>query len=106
VAITYNELPNVLQVPTLAVTRSDGQDYVTVSQNGKRSQRAVTTGLVSGGQTQITNGLSRGELVVVTVPTRTATRSTPNNATTGNRLGGGGGFVGGGGGGLGPPGGG
>ena len=31
VAITYNELPNVLQVPSLAVTRSNGQSFVTVS---------------------------------------------------------------------------
>jgi macrolide-specific efflux system membrane fusion protein len=104
VAITYNELPNVLEVPTLAVTRSNGQDYVTVSQNGKHSQRAVTTGLVSGGQTQITSGLSRGDLVVVTIPTVSGNGATPNNATTGNRgggFGGGGGFVGGGGGGFG-----
>ena len=82
VAITYNQLDNVLQVPTLAITRSNGQAYVTVSQNGKKSQRAVATGISSGGQTQITSGLSRGDLVVVTVPTQTGgTQGT----TTGNR---------------------
>ncbi|MCU1448838.1 MAG: secretion protein HlyD, partial [Acidimicrobiales bacterium] len=102
VAITYNELPNALEVPTLAVTRTNGQDYVTVSQNGTHSQRAVTTGIVSGGQTQITSGLTRGELVVVTIPTATANGATPNNTATGNRVGGfggTGGFGGGGGGG-------
>jgi membrane fusion protein, macrolide-specific efflux system len=98
VAITYNELPNALQVPTLAVTRTNGQDHVTVSQNGTHSQRAVTTGLVSGGQTQITSGLTRGELVVVAIPTQSGNGATPNNATTGNRGGGFGGFGGGGGG--------
>ena len=97
-AITYNQLDNVLQVPTLAITRTNGQDYVTVSQNGKHSRRAVTTGLTSGGQTQITNGLTRGELVVVSIPTRVAGGATSNNATTGNRgFGGGGGGLGGGG---------
>jgi multidrug efflux pump subunit AcrA (membrane-fusion protein) len=94
VAITYNQLSNVLQVPTLAITRSNGQSAVTVSQNGKKSQRTVTTGITSGGFTQITDGLSRGELVVVTIPTQVANR---NGGTTGNRTGGGGGVGGGGG---------
>ncbi len=47
VSITYNQLTNVLQVPTLALTRTNGQTYVTVDQGGKKSQRAVTTGITS-----------------------------------------------------------
>jgi macrolide-specific efflux system membrane fusion protein len=97
VAITYNELTNVLEVPTLAITRSNGSSFVTVSENGQKSQKAVTTGITSGGFTQITGGLTRGELVVVTIPTQIA------NAANGNRTGGaggGGGFGGGGGGGF------
>jgi len=102
VAITYNQLDNVLQVPSLAITRANGQEFVTATENGKRTQRAVTTGLVAGGQTQITGGLTRGELVVVTVPGRIAGgngngNGANRNATNGNR-----GFNGGGG----PPGGG
>jgi hypothetical protein len=70
-----------------------------VSANGTKSQRAVTTGVTSGGFTQITGGLSRGDLVVVTIPTQVA--NAVNNATrTGGAGGrsGGGGFGGGGGG--------
>jgi hypothetical protein len=110
VAIVYNQLDSVLQVPSLAITRSNGQEFVTVTENGKRSQRAVTTGLVSGGQIQITSGLTRGELIVVTVPGRVAGGNGGGNgngnAGTANANrglnGGGGGFNGGGG----PPGGG
>jgi macrolide-specific efflux system membrane fusion protein len=98
VAIAYNQLDNVLQVPTLAISRSNGQSYVTVSQNGKKSQRAVTTGISSGGVTQITGGLTRGDLVVVTIPTQTGgTQNTTGNGANGGA--GGGGFRGGGGGG-------
>jgi len=93
VSITYNQLTNVLEVPTLAITRTNGAAYVTVSQNGQKSQRAVTTGVTSGGFTQITGGLNRGELVVVTIPTQIA-----NAANNANRTGGTGGFGGGGGG--------
>jgi multidrug efflux pump subunit AcrA (membrane-fusion protein) len=102
VAITYNQLTNVLQVPTLAVTRSNGQSFVTVSENGKKSQRAVTTGITSGGFTQITSGLSRGQLVVVTIPTQ-ATGNNSGSRTNGGGGGGLGGFRGGGGGGSGGP---
>src|SRR5207237_4931108 len=96
-ASTYNQLDNVLQVPTLAITRSNGQAYVTVSQNGKKSQRAVTTGISTGGQTQITSGLTRGELVVETIPTQTTgtqgTNTGTRTGTGGGGFGGGGGFV-------------
>jgi hypothetical protein len=96
VSITYNQLTNVLEVPTLAITRSNGAEYVTVSQNGSKTQRAVTTGVTSGGFTQITGGLTRGELVVVTIPTQIANAA--NNANRTGGAGGGGGLGGGGGG--------
>jgi hypothetical protein len=103
VAITYNQLTNVLQVPTLAITRTNGTSFVTVSENGSKSQKAVTTGITSGGFTQITGGLTRGELVVVTVPTQVANAANNSGRTggAGGGLGGGGGFRGGGGGGAG-----
>jgi hypothetical protein len=102
VSITYNQLTNVLEVPTLAITRSNGAQSVTVSENGNKTQRAVTTGVTSGGFTQITGGLNRGELVVVTVPTQIANAASNANrtgGTGGTGGGGGGGFRGGGGGG-------
>ncbi|MFI5099819.1 MAG: efflux RND transporter periplasmic adaptor subunit, partial [Actinomycetes bacterium] len=66
-AITYKQVSNVLVVPTLAVTRSGGKSYVTVDKNGTRSQQEITTGLSSGGSTQVVSGLSEGDTVVVAV---------------------------------------
>ncbi|MBV8981034.1 MAG: biotin/lipoyl-binding protein [Acidimicrobiia bacterium] len=102
VSITYNQLTNVLEVPTLAITRTNGAEYVTVSEAGKKSQRAVTTGVTSGGFTQITGGVARGELVVVTIPTQIANAANNASRTGGSGtggFGGGGGFRTGGGGG-------
>lgn len=96
VEITYNRLDNVVQVPSLAVRRANGQAFVTVSQGGKKIRRAVATGLVSRGRTQITSGLRPGEQVVVAVPTQ----SNAENGTQqqrGDGFGGGGGPHGGGG---------
>jgi len=88
VSIIYRELSNVLVVPTLAVTRTNGNAYVTVDKNGVKSQRIITVGLSSGGSTQVASGLSNGEIVVVPVP---ATRSGGTRGTGGI---GGGGFGG------------
>jgi len=68
VAITYQELPDVVQVPVAAVTRANGKSSVTVSANGKKSVRPIVTGITAGGQVQVTSGLSAGESVVVTIP--------------------------------------
>jgi hypothetical protein len=98
VAIVYNQLDNVIQVPSLAITRDNGQASVVVLANGKKTKTAVTTGLVAGGQTQVTQGLTAGQQIVITIPTVT---NRPAGAT-GNTGGGfGGRFPGGG-----PPGGG
>lgn len=68
VAITYQELPDVVQVPAAAVTRSNGQSSVTVSAGGKKSSRSVVTGITAGGQVQVTSGLAPGDQVIVSVP--------------------------------------
>jgi hypothetical protein len=94
VSIVYQQLPNVIQVPTLAVTQTNGQSFVTVSAAGKKTKRAVTTGVTSGGQVQITSGLKAGEVVVVAIPSAATPRG--SNGNTGNRPAGG--FFGGGGG--------
>jgi multidrug efflux pump subunit AcrA (membrane-fusion protein) len=104
VDITYNQLANVLRVPSAAVTQTNGVSFVTLTQNGKKVQRAVTTGIVAGGQTQILSGLSAGDQVTITITTRAA-GSTNTNGTTGNRTVGGGAGGGFGGGTGGPPGG-
>jgi membrane fusion protein, macrolide-specific efflux system len=98
VSIIYKQLSNVLVVPTLAVTRSNGNAYVTLTKNGVSSQRLITVGLSSGGSTQVVSGLADRDTVVVKVATA---RSGGTGRTGGGDAGGGGG----GGGGFGPPGG-
>jgi hypothetical protein len=84
-AIVYAEKANVLAVPITAVTQSGGQSYVTVSNNGKQSKQAVTTGTTSGAQIEITGGLNEGDQVVVTIPNfgrnRTGTNGNSNNSS-------------------------
>jgi multidrug efflux pump subunit AcrA (membrane-fusion protein) len=72
--IDVQSVKNVIQVPSRAVTTgSDGQATVVVASDGTasgpRETRDVTTGLVSGGQTQIVSGLRAGEHVVISLPT-------------------------------------
>ena len=67
VSIIYRQLSNVLVVPTLAVTRADGNAYVTVDKNGAKSKHLITVGLRSGGSTQVVSGLNSGDTVVVPV---------------------------------------
>jgi multidrug efflux pump subunit AcrA (membrane-fusion protein) len=92
VSIIYRVLSNVLVVPTLAVTRANGNAYVTIDQNGVKSQRQITAGLSSGGSTQVVSGLASGDTVVVPVLTARS------GGTSGGGSGGGfgGGFRGGG----------
>jgi macrolide-specific efflux system membrane fusion protein len=89
--VTYRTLPNVLAVPTNAIARSNGGSSVTVSANGAKTSRVVTTGISSGGQTQITSGLSSGDQVVVVVPTRRTTGTGTNGNGGSFRPNGGGG---------------
>ena len=116
VSLIVKQLSNVTTVPTTALHFTSSGAVVYELVNGKQVAHAVTTGMTSGGQTQITSGLSVGTEVVVPV-TRTGgtTGGTTGNGGRGGGFGGGGfgggGFGGGGfgGGGLpagGPPGGG
>jgi hypothetical protein len=89
VSIIYKQLSNVLVVPSLAVTRTNGNAYVTLDQNGVKSQHQITVGLSSGGSTQVVSGLASGDTVVVRVP---VARTGGTNGTGGF---GGGGFGGG-----------
>lgn len=96
VDITYNQLENVVQVPSLAVTDRNGTSFVTLVNGTRRSQQPVKTGLSSGGQTQITSGLTDGQEVVISIPTG-APQGATRTGTAGGGFGGGG-FGGGGGG--------
>ena len=68
VSIIYNQLKDVLAVPAAAVGPGpDGKSVVTVMVHGRQVQKDVTTGLTTGGLTQITGGLTAGEPVVVNI---------------------------------------
>jgi multidrug efflux pump subunit AcrA (membrane-fusion protein) len=90
--ITVNEKQDVVQVSSLAITNTNGVSTVVVAKNGTTTgpteTRTVTTGLVSGGQTEITSGLQAGESVIISI--------TRPGAATGGGNGGGNGFPGGG----------
>jgi len=97
VTITYQELPGVLQVPTVAVSRSAGQTFVTVSAGGRRVQRPITTGMAANGAVQVTSGLAAGDQVVVTTPVASTGASTSTGGAGRSGVGGdvGGGDIGG-----------
>lgn len=66
--VTVGDVPNVLVVPTLAITIASGSTAVTVVQSGRHIVRPVTTGRVFGDTIEITKGLTQGETVVVAAP--------------------------------------
>jgi macrolide-specific efflux system membrane fusion protein len=67
-AIDTNTRNDVLQVPTRAVTTTNGGSTVTVRDNGRDETRTVKTGLTANGMTEITAGLKEGEQVVIQLP--------------------------------------
>jgi macrolide-specific efflux system membrane fusion protein len=83
VSIIYNQLTGVLAVPTAAVRPSGGRTVVYTMVHGRQVARPVTIGLTTGGQTQITSGLTAGERVVVAIP-RDAGRGSRGNSGGGN----------------------
>ncbi len=97
VSIIYHQLTDVLAVPAAAVRPSGGRTVVYTIVHGRQVARPVTIGLTTGGQTQITSGLTAGERVVVPIP-RDAGGGSPGNSGGGNifLFGPGGGFPGGG----------
>jgi peptidoglycan hydrolase-like protein with peptidoglycan-binding domain len=94
--VTIASRSNVLLVPTSAVSGSSSASFVRVMQNGAPTYRQVTTGMTTSSLTQITSGLTPGEVVVTGQYTNSATTSTSTGSGLGG-LGGLGGFGGGGG---------
>lgn len=70
-SITFlkKQLTNVLIVPTKAVFIENGKQYVKVQQTSggttKTVKKAVTCGLSNGTQTEVTDGLTEGETVIL-----------------------------------------
>jgi len=69
VEIVYEQVEDALQVPSLAVTTTEGRSTVVVARGDERETRTVETGITSGDMMQITNGLEEGEQVVITITT-------------------------------------
>ena len=92
VSITTGTKDAVLSVPTSAVTTVGTRHSVTVRKNGKDSVVQIQTGLTGDSTTEVTSGLSDGDVVVI---------PTSSGSTGGFTFPGGGGLGGGPGGGLG-----
>jgi macrolide-specific efflux system membrane fusion protein len=67
--ITTTHVPNVLEIPTLAITYSGSNASVQVRQGGSTVKRSVTLGTAYGLESQVLSGIKAGEKVVVTIPT-------------------------------------
>jgi HlyD family secretion protein len=66
VSLTVSERQNVLLVPYAAITTEEGQKYVqVVSPDGTTEKRAITTGITDYQYTEVIEGLSEGEQVLV-----------------------------------------
>jgi membrane fusion protein, macrolide-specific efflux system len=104
--ITTRQLNNVAEVPTSAISYSNGQATVTQVVGGSQKSVPVTTGAAANGETQITSGLEAGDVIIERVVkfngTSGGSRNLFGGGGTGTRTGGlgGGGFPGVGGGGF------
>ena len=96
--ITTVQLNNVVEVPTSAISYSNGQATVTKVVDGKQVATAVTTGAAASGETQITSGLKSGDVIIERVVkfngTAGGNRNVLGGSGTANRTGGAGGFGG------------
>ena len=66
VSIITEELQGVVVVPTTAISYRGNATTVTLDSDGKKVTRDVDIGAASGGDTQVTSGLSVGEKIYVT----------------------------------------
>ena len=82
--ITYAQADNVLSVPNRAVTRQGRDRFVQVMTATGVAQRQVQVGMANDQSTEITDGLSEGDEVVI--PTTTARAAVPG-ANAGSRPG-------------------
>ncbi|MBI4180862.1 MAG: biotin/lipoyl-binding protein [Chloroflexi bacterium] len=91
VSILVAERSNVLLVPNGAITRQGEQSMVKVMKDGVITERSITVGISNWQYTEVTNGLTEGETVLV--PQNTAPKPTTSQQNQGGiRLPGAGGF--------------
>jgi len=75
VSIMVQEKKDVLVVPNRAITRRGGKTVVNVFKDGAIEERAVQTGLSNWTHTEVTEGLSQGEQVVIPQTTGTTSQT-------------------------------
>ena len=76
VSITVNERNDVLLVPNKAITRQGQETYVQVLKDGGTEPRSIKTGISDWQLTEVIEGLSEGEQILVKQVT-TTTPTTP-----------------------------
>jgi hypothetical protein len=82
VNILVSEANSALLVPNGAITRSGRDVQVQVMKNGVLEKRVIKTGISNWQYTEVTDGLSEGELVVIPKASTTATPT----ATSGSNM--------------------
>jgi len=86
VSILVEERNDVLLVPNSAITRRGMETLVQVLKDGVIEERTIKTGISNWQYTEVTDGLSEGEKVVV--PETTTTKSTtPQQRPPGSGMG-------------------
>jgi len=55
---------NAIVIPVNAIQKSDEGDYVYVNNNGFAKRKSISEGATSGGMTEVTSGLSKGDQVI------------------------------------------
>jgi multidrug efflux pump subunit AcrA (membrane-fusion protein) len=91
VSIIVKQVPNVLTVPTLALSTSGGKTYVQKVNGSSTKKTAVTVGETYGASTEIKSGLKAGDKIQLTTPgqLRTGTGTRTGTRTGGTGFGGG-----------------
>jgi macrolide-specific efflux system membrane fusion protein len=97
VVIQTERKDNVLKIPSSAVLSTTGQATVRILKNGTVTSVPVETGISSDSETEITTGISEGDIVVTSVSTGTGTGGSTTSPFSafgaGRGFGGGGGAV-------------
>ena len=73
VSIIVQQLDDVVEVPTAAITYDNGKATVIVTEGGRHVPTAIATGQTSDGYTQVTSGVKAGDKIVEKVVTFTGT---------------------------------
>ncbi|MDD4858594.1 MAG: HlyD family efflux transporter periplasmic adaptor subunit [Dehalococcoidales bacterium] len=79
VSILVQQKQGVLLVPNQTITRQGQNTYVQVMENGAPVQRMVKTGMSNWQSTEITEGLTEGETVIIPRSTGTSSTSSQGN---------------------------